>query len=111
MFIGPDALQAAKLKVSCLNKSYDGGKPVWVDVKKTYAELKPSRVVNKVFQALNDLELNGQKRDVKKHYKTVLVGGKQVGYTLRGQWVWTKNGMGLYDENILTQIKGVADED
>ena len=98
-------------KVKRLDKSYDGSKPVWLDVKKMFMELKPSRVVNKVLQAITDLELNGQKREVKKHYKTVLVGGKQVGYVLRGQWIWTKYGMDVYDEDILNQIKGHADED
>ena len=85
----PEQTIAAKTERGEQNVRRDG--EVWLDVKKTYDELSPGKVVRKAEAAVcKHLHEVGCQKEVEGclRAKKVYVGGKSVGYTFHGVWYW-----------------------
>ena len=88
-------------------------KVVWLDVAKTRAELKPSRIVHRVAEIFGDFEAvkaPDQRREILKDLarKRVKVGGVRVMFTLYGELKWTEQAKSMFTQEQLTMAEGFA---
>ena len=85
-------------------------KPIWLDVKKTAEELKPSRVVRKAEKKITLMESRpGRNGKVEgcTMAKKVYVDSKPIGGTIKGKWTWLAYGTERY---IGEDLQAIADE-
>ena len=81
------------------------GPIICLDDAKTRAELLPSRIANRVHTSVSSFEeeRDGEKLELEKSMKgKQLKAGRQVlGYSLRGEWKWTKFAENRYSKETL----------
>lgn len=88
MFRSEETLQAAKMKVRQARVTCVDAKYVWLDVKKTRAELAPARAIHRCGEIIQDLESRrpgGHRVEKNVGSKVVCVGGSRAFFTLHGQ--------------------------
>ena len=56
VFAKPDLLQAARLSVQALQKSYAEHHIVWLDARKERSELRPARIIHRMYDTLTETE-------------------------------------------------------
>ena len=112
-FQDPRKLQDAKRRIRTLGIKQDGlDKPVWLDVEKSFQELKPARVINRAHDLIEDLE---SRRDdpqaVEKimNGKQINLGGKIVAWSFRGALTWANIGIKRYSEEERQQVTAFAE--
>ena len=91
-----------------------GDKQVWLDVAKTHAELRPNRVIHRMGDMLGEAEAARQDKlpvDKKLGGKYINVGDDKVGYTLKGNWVWSEWAISRYSESFRDAAKAYAEDD
>ena len=107
-------LKEARLAVQALNKSYVSEKWVWLDAKKEFHELRPARLVHRIYDVLVELESTREdKLKVEKvlNGKFVKLGDRRAGYTLHGQWKWTGVATQRYCQEDLDMARSFAEQD
>ena len=113
-------LEAASYSIRAKNHGYgDAGlhpegrpKTVWLDLAKTRAEQRPTRMVHQAAQYITELEKDaGRGGSVTKrmHQKGVLVNGDTVGVSLNGVWKWHHAATKRYTKEELEYTKLAID--
>ena len=113
-FNSPQQLQRARLLVKTVNKTYVDDRHVWLDVKKSRAELRPARIVHRVTEAVEEMESSQpspQKVEKKLNGKTVVVGTEKVGHVRNGSWQWLAFARARYTPEQLEVAKSYAEEE
>ena len=102
-FVNAEELSKARTAIRFARKRFDALKNVWLDVKKTQAELQPSRMVHRIADFITDQEKNKAnpaiiEKDLAR--KIVKRNGEDIGNIHFGKWKWSPAGHELYEENI-----------
>ena len=114
IFHAPAALTAARLAVKALNKSFVDNKFVWLDAKKERRELRPSRLVHRIADVLDDLEHSRpDTQPVEKilNGKFVKVAGQRAGFSYHGAWKWTHFATQRYTAEQLDMARAYAEDE
>jgi len=113
-FNSPILLQKAKFSVRALEFCFTNDKPVWLDVRKDFEELRPARIVHRITDLITEAESGrSDKLPVEKFLngKYVKVGTDRAGYTCKGSWVWTSFATGRYDQEFRDMAKAFAEDE
>ena len=103
-FLDSDVMNQARLAIRALRKSCVKDREAWLDVKKSHAELKPARLVDRIHDVLSEYEQTKPepKRVVKNMAGTnVEVDGCRAGASRHGRWIWYKEAGKLYSDEQL----------
>ena len=88
---------------------------VWLDVKKSTAELRPARIVHRMAEIMEEIEAaEDPPLEVTKKLngKYVEVGvKKRIGQVRNGSWVWLPFAMTRYQPDQLEFAKAYAEEE
>lgn len=114
-FRGPEELRAARARIRELQKTLPGHKaPVWLDVEKTTAELRPARVIHRLAEVLKELDdASAEPKGI-----TKIMNGKQIkdgemhllAWTFRSQVNWSTLAQSRWNENQLQIAKAFAED-
>ena len=113
VFRSPAELSAAKLQVRAAQCKGWSGKNVWLDAKKSRAEMKPARLVHRIAQVLQDFEdSRPDKQVLEKNMigKNVKIPAGQLGWSRAGAWIWTNLAKTRYTTEQLDIAKSYAEE-
>jgi hypothetical protein len=114
LFQSATRLQEMKLAIKSLGRAYTDERIVWMDAKKERHELRPARLVHRVFEAIQDLESTREdKMEAEKimNGKFIKVGGTRAGYSFNSTWKWTAFAVARYTAEQLDVAKAYAEED
>ena len=113
VFRSASELSAAKLLVRAAQCKGWSGKNVWLDAKKSRAEMKPARLVHRITQVLQDFEdSKPDKQALEKNMigKNVRIPAGQLGWSRAGAWIWTNLAKTRYTTEQLDIAKSYAEE-
>ena len=111
-FNQPAQLQVAGLAVRALNRTYQQGRYVFLDVRKELSEWRPGQIVRRMADFLGDVEAARTDRLEIKPFmngKFVKVGGDRVGFTFKGEWKWTQFAVTRFSREIMETAKEYAE--
>lgn len=105
------ALEAARVAVRALKRSYSQTRLVWLEVAKTRAENAPVRVMHRVADLLAELERSRQdclpvRRDAAS--RGVTVGDMRIAYVAGDKIVWTPAGLARYSASDRSDADSIA---
>ena len=106
-------LQQARVALMAKRRQFNAGHVVWLNVKQTDEERRPSRIFHRVADFLEMLEADreGEARKIEKNpkMKSVKVSGRVVGYPRNGTWTWTAAAATFYNEEELQMAASFAE--
>ena len=113
VFRTPAELSAAKFLVRAAACKGWSGKNVWLDAKKSRAEMKPARLVHRIAQVLQDFEdgrPDTQALEKNMVGKNVRIPAGQLGWSRAGVWIWTGLAKARYTTEQLDIAKSYAED-
>lgn len=113
-FHDPNNLQKARLAIHAMSKSFVDGKFVWLDVKKTSQELKPTRIMHRITEYLEEVEkANGRNAVITKFPgdRKIKVDDNKEGSSYGGEWHWTHFVRQRYSIEELNEGKAYAEDE
>jgi hypothetical protein len=113
VFFSPAQLTRAKFMVKAVAKSGRGGKPIWLDAQRTRDEMRPARIVHRIFDGLENLERpRTDKIVLTKNMPGKLIESPsgRMGWTQQGNWVWSQIARQRYHAEDLDAIKAYGEQ-
>ena len=114
IFKTPSLLQQARLLVKNKRRVYHGNNKAWLDAKRTRSENKPSQMMHRAHEMLEQIE-NGKGtarialyKDPKS--KSIKAGDRIVGFSKGSSWQWCESATFRYSMEELDMAKSYAEQ-